>query len=119
MSPVVLEALPTDEANLRLCAPWVTEVLSRTPLYPDVHSLKAEREQFVAEWLTEAAKFHDTWNPPCSEAMVQGTLNELAEMLPAKGASAENVKKADLTCAMPQQLLSVGRNMGNSLHTRA
>ena len=61
----------------------------------------------MAEWLKEAAKFHDTWNVPCSEGMVQGTLNKLAEMLPAKGASAEDVKKATLTCAMPQQLLSL------------
>ena len=107
ISSASLEALPIDEAGLRSCAPWVTEILSRTPLYPDVPPLKAEREQFVAEWLTEAAKFHDTWNLPCSEAMVQGTLNDLAEMLPAKGASAEDVKKAALTCAMPQQLLSL------------
>ena len=107
MSSASLEALACDAAGLRSCAPWFTEILTRTAQYPDVPPLKAERESFVAGWLKEAATFHDTWNEPCSEAMVQGTLNELAKMLPAKGASAQEVSKAALTCAIPQQLLSV------------
>ena len=107
---------------MQSCAPWAAAILSHTPStpppYPDVPPLKAEREQIVADWLTEVATFHDTWNLLCSEAMVQGTLNELAEMLPAKGASAEDVKKATLTCgscAMPQQLLSLPARCASTL----